>query len=796
VNALSSRTTRLVAATVAVAWIATAAGSAPALAAGADGVSVVNTETVQVYMNSAGKVDSQRIYEQLDLTGHGKVDLRNPVATKGLRNLDGFSSLDVVGHDQIVKTSVDGSRRLRSVSDFTGTLPLKVAITYKLDGKLVKPGQVVGKSGKLSVQFEVENVTSTEQEVSYADGKGGTVTKTVEVPLPIVGSLSTVAPPGFTNVESDQANLAGDGEGGTKLSFTMTLFPPIGSTKATFGYTADIKDGVVPQVEISALPVNPLESPTFKSAADSYQGGADTGTQLTAGASEIDSNLLKLRDGAADLLAGLIKLHDGANQLRDGLGDAAPGAARLADGAGKAYDGSKQLAAGSGQLSDGLGKAKRGAGDLKKGAAQLATGQKSLADGLKQLHDGVSALPAQVQQQVNSDPAYQALTGALTAVIQGIGTLGQQPAADPNDNSLLSGLLALKYGVKMPAGAPTDCTSPSPTHCGVVDGIDTILSGLSAATGPGGLGDTLTTLIGTYCPQTGASAASCVADFSAFGATLNQKVGDVVAGLTSIKNNANTKLVPGFDQMRAKVSTGADPATCQKNPAGCGALEALQAVLGGIPQLVEGLSEGISQTLLANIGTGAKGCDPTTTLMCGANALVDGSGQLKTGAGQLASGVDQLDKGGSKLSSGAGDLADGLRQLDDGAGQLATGLQDAKDGSGQLADGLGQAADGAPQLVDGSERLSTEGTKKLVEAGESTAQNYGEMVAVMDAGAKRAQTEDMANGAPADALGLTAYSYVIKGEDGEGGRNLARGFGAVVILAAGAGVLALRRRFV
>ena len=41
--------------------------------------------------------------------------------------------------------------------------------------------------------------------------------------------------------------MAGDGKGGTKLSFTMTLFPPIGSDTATFGYTAEIADGVVPR---------------------------------------------------------------------------------------------------------------------------------------------------------------------------------------------------------------------------------------------------------------------------------------------------------------------------------------------------------------------------------------------------------------------------------------------------------------------------------------------------------------------------------------------------------------------
>ena len=78
------------------------------------------------------------------------------------------------------------------------------------------------------------------------------------------------------------------------------------------------------------------------------------------------------------------------------------------------------------------------------------------------------------------------------------------------------------------------------------------------------------------------------------------------------------------------------------------------------------------------------------------------------------------------------------------------------------------AAGGAPKLVDGAQRLSTEGTKKLVEAGEDTAQTYGEQYALLVAGAKRAQDEKMVVGAPADSVGLSAYSFEIKGEDGEG----------------------------
>jgi putative membrane protein len=261
-----------------------------------------------IYLSPTGEVETKRVYEQLALTGDGAVDLQNPISTDGLRNLDGFGGFDVENGNQITKMTVDGEEHLRTVSDYTGKLPLDVTVEYYLDGKRVEPGDIVGESGKLEVKYIVKNVTGVEQEVSFPDGNGGTVTKTVNVPIPMVGSLTTPAPGKLTKVASGQANMAGDGKGGTKLSFTMTLFPPIGSDTAEFGYTADITDGVVPRTSISALPVNPLESPTFASAATSYKGGADTGIELTAGASEIDANLLKLRDGASELLAGLIKL--------------------------------------------------------------------------------------------------------------------------------------------------------------------------------------------------------------------------------------------------------------------------------------------------------------------------------------------------------------------------------------------------------------------------------------------------------------------------------------------------------
>src|SRR5450756_871737 len=89
-------------------------------------VKVSNTETVQVLMDAAAKVQSKRVYEQVVLTGNGKVDIANPVSTDGLRNLDGFGGYDVRDGKVRVKTDVSGTKKYRSVSNFAKKLPLDI----------------------------------------------------------------------------------------------------------------------------------------------------------------------------------------------------------------------------------------------------------------------------------------------------------------------------------------------------------------------------------------------------------------------------------------------------------------------------------------------------------------------------------------------------------------------------------------------------------------------------------------------------------------------------------------------
>lgn len=876
----------------------------PAFAASSGDVLVSNTETVQAYLDASGKVDTARVYEQVAMQGKGTVDLSNPVETNGLRNLDGFGGFEVKNGNMVGTYTVDGEKRLRSVSDYTKRLPLKVEVTYTLDGKTVQPGDVVGRSGVLKVQYTVTNMTGQTQTVSFDDGTGKTTSTSEDVVIPMVGSLTTVLPSTFTDVTSAEANMAGDGRGGTKMSFTMTLFGPIGKPSATFGYEAKVSDGVIPKASISALPVSPLDSPSFKGGAESYKGGAETGATLTSGATEIDANLLKLRDGAGDLLAGLIKLRDGADQLNAGLaGQAAPGAKALAAGAGQLKDGTSQL-------KDGAAQAKDGSSQVADGATQVSDGAGQLDDGAKQLDDGASQLLDGLTQAGEKAPA---LLDGLSQVADGLdqvdlglaqlyGGIGQLPEkAKP----LHAGIAQLRAGLGSTTDAGSLIYGVNAVRTGLQDtalpGIQNVIDGLysNSPAKPGAyqklscaqviLSDVVTGTVGPLggngrvgtpdpCyydantnPQMLVPFLKGLTDTANAGGpgvnelskTVTTTVRDnikgalpgIVADPTKPTTPNETTLVGGLEKLKLGLDAHKPGTLYPADPGG--ALYALAAVQCGLsneslpgacdagkPGLLQGLSalddgidllvKSVVTTVQAGVGTATdlpdpKGKDTTlrggihglqggvdligaggVTLIDGLYQLGDGAAQLKDGTGQLASGTKdlrdgagQLADGAGQLDSGLGDLASGADQLDTGAGdlrtgadQLSSGLGDAADGSGQLKDGLAEAAGGAPKIKDGAQKLSDEGTKKLVEAGKSTAADYGQKYALIVAGAERAKSEGMAYGAPADAAGNTAYSYELAGADGEGGRNVGRGLGAVAAFGLAGGAAFLRRRFI
>lgn len=871
--------------------VAVLTASAWPAAAQEGAVRVTNRETVQAFLTPAGEVRAARVYDQIDAFGKGSLTLENPVSTQGLRNLDGFRGYSVSGNKAVQEIEVDGEARLRTVSDFTKDIPVKITPTYRLNGEEIEAGDLVGKSGRLEVSYVVENVTSKPTEVKYVDGHGNEVVRTVDVPIPMVGQLVTVLPSRFTAVHSREASVAGDGRGGTKLSFTMTLFPPIGSDRAEFGYTAEVRDAVLPPANVTVVPVQPLQSPSFRGGAEAYQSGAESGIELTTGATEIDANLLKLRDGASELLTGLVLLRDGAGQLRDGLeGQAAPGSRELANGAHQAADGAEELATGlnnraapgSKELADGADKAADGAGALSNGLNQLKDGSRQLAEGLRsstgqadlvsgsaRLAEGNALIAAGLTKLAGVDGLPAALDGVQQlrfGISHAPGTLG------PNDpGGLLEGLERLvagleqvdagidglkaleaaKAGVARLRDAVEEELAPGVRRAqGALDtqiqpgigqakgGVDQVKAGLDDALESDGSIDQLQQGVAAASATAGCSADPVCAGIlaqvaggleeletrstqaSAGLGQVSQGLGELDGGVGRVSDGLGDA-ASGLDEVGdrlGEVHAGLSKAVdgVAQLDAGMGQIlpgaKALESgvrtqLLVGVQQLETGLMSAVvgvfqleagSQDLAAGAlllaSKTTEAADGAQRIAAGNADAAAGGRDLAQGNRQLADGADELAKGLNDAAKGSRQLADGNRRIADGASELATGLDDAADGSAQLADGLGQAAEGAPQLVDGAQRLSDEGTKKLVEAGEETASDYGERYAVIEASAERAETEALPYGAPDGAIASAAYSIDIDGADGEGGRNLGRGLGALAIFAAALGITLVGRR--
>ena len=246
-------------------------------------------------------------------------------------------------------------------------------------------------------------------------------------------------------------------------------------------------------------------------------------------------------------------------------------------------------------------------------------------------------------------------------------------------------------------------------------------------------------------------------------------VNTLLYGLDQIDQGLGSKTTPGntlqygVAALRASLYSDCSPSDASF-PDNCGFSQVLQLVQAGTFQLVDSIAAGIT-----------------------------GNPDFKA----LVAGGSTLSKGASDAADGASQLSDGAGQLSDGANQLSSGLNDAASGSGQLADGLDTAAEGAPAITEGAQKLSDEGTKVLIGKGKDTAQTFGEKYALIDAGAKRAQTESMAYGAPEGASGQTAYTMELAGADSENDRNWGRGLGALAIFGIAAGAAAaIRQRLV
>jgi putative membrane protein len=820
------RLTRRLVSLLALATLVALPASLPAMAQSGTAERIVHRQSVRTDMTPSGEVEEARIFTQLTVVGDGEVEVVLPAqSTQGLRNLEGFGRPSVEG-DQVVHTvsaSPDGGFE-RTVAEHTAALPIELEVEYRLDGEPIEPSDLVGRSGELTASFTVRNTTTQPTEVQFFDGQGNRQTETIDVAVPIVGSLSMELDGRFVDIDAPAAAVAGNGRGDTRISWSLVLFEPVGSEEQTVSYTAHVSDAIVPEVTGQFLPVDSNSFTSLESVQETFGQVADGLRSLTTGALILDGNVKLLAAGASQLLDGLGQLSDGADQLAAGLNErAAPGSQQLADGTGQARDGSRQLADGLLELEDGAGQLSTGLGQASGGASELADGLNLLADGSGRLRSGSSQLAAGASQLDTSAGELAAgaqlvgtgATGLLNGLIQlREGLLGNEGLIA----SVRGGIAQVRAGVAEIAAGVGDPASPAPgtlvqgsaalrdgleTAAGGTAALNQLSAGLDAAFATAG--EDLTPAIqGTT--DTGRSAADCVP-------TGTCTIADVIRiGLTN-GTIAGTEVLPdvpyaallngaaaGVAELNAALienqqSLGVRPASCE---------QALQIVQTTPPEALTGLEviRAIA-CISAQVDTGIRtGTETTPSAVAGATALANGAVAVANGLAALDQGLALFDQqvvaGGNQLddnlgtpssdpqttllgaanaiAGGAGQVATGASRLQaEGTTPLAAGAGDLSAGAGELAAGAGAAADGGAalesglgQLADGGQRLAT---------GANTAANGANDLAnglvQIDDGANELADglQDAADGSQQLADGLESAE--------EGGEQIAEGTQAV-----------------
>ena len=317
---------------------------------------------------------------------------------------------------------VDGNE-VAGVEDVCASLPVRLSISYTLNGVSVTPEELTGKSGSVTIRIDYENTRAEQHSIN---GRQETLYSPY-IALTAMALDSDV----FSNVSITNGSLVNDG---SRTVAAGLAFPGLAESLDIDGDKLDIPG----YIEISAyardfdfggtftIVTNELFREASKKEKDEDILDADG---LSDSMDKLSDAMDKLMDGSGELYDGLRTLLDKSYELVDGIN-------RLADGAYELYSGAAKLDSGASELSGGLSRLASNNAELNGGAKKVfdsllsaATKQlraagidESMAPDLTienygkvldSLSGGMSVSKDEIQKQVEAAVREQVLAGAL-----------------------------------------------------------------------------------------------------------------------------------------------------------------------------------------------------------------------------------------------------------------------------------------------------------------------------------------------------------------------------------------------
>lgn len=489
---------------------------------GANTAATTGTDTAYVTEMAAGSTEAtitQAITNELAVSNKSTLATNTRQETVYVFNDASGNKNHITVNEKI--TDANGNETLNK-TESSENAPVTMKVTYKLDGKEIKPQDLAGKSGKVTIRFDY---TNNQKKTVTINGKK----QTVAVPFTMITGMMLPTDV-FSNVEVTNGKLTKVGDNIVAVGMTMPGLKDTMNLKFNdksldldipeyFELTADVKDfsldmtmSVATSNLLSDMNADDITLDDLKKTVASLD---DAATQLADGTVTLQDGTQQLSDAIPALTDGVDQLNTGASSLKDGIYAYADGAASAAAGgqldeatvsskadeqivtmtsglsqAYQAYNNCNTTLSsledagyfdGMSDLNAGIKSANSGATQLKAGIDQLSTGAGQLSAGSKQLKAGLGTLSTglnTLSTSVGSFSTYKegTLCSSLYALNLNAGKLHQEGTAvlQSGLSQLTANNATLKSGVSQLADGTATLKDSSGT---LADGVTQLNEG-------------------------------------------------------------------------------------------------------------------------------------------------------------------------------------------------------------------------------------------------------------------------------------------------------------------------------
>ncbi|MDO4299394.1 MAG: hypothetical protein Q4C59_13120, partial [Lachnospiraceae bacterium] len=351
-------------------------------------VEVQKEETVYVKADASGETSNVIVSNWLKNPDY-ETELTDRSGLANIKNVKGDETFSQDGDELVWEAN---GNDIYYQGESTQELPVKVHITYYLDGEEISPEDLAGKSGSVRMHVQYEN---------NAEYEGTAVPFLMLTGMILPGET-------FSNVTVDGGRVISDGSRqvvvgmglpGLSESLELQDLENFGDIEIpeSFDVTADVENfelamtmTVATAGNLSNLGLDDIEG--FDDLKDALEELQDASMQLVDGTGELVDGVETLKDACEELAEGMATLDEKTGELNDGVQTLNNKKGDLIDGLNTLASGITTLKTGADSLSSGVNAYTAGVGTLKSGVDAYVTGANTLAGGAKTYVAGAGQL--------------------------------------------------------------------------------------------------------------------------------------------------------------------------------------------------------------------------------------------------------------------------------------------------------------------------------------------------------------------------------------------------------------------